>query len=429
MKKAALLKKSVTFYITKHPHTRSNAGVLICAYLIFVLNYTVEQAYRPFIGIKPAFIPFRDAAFAINTYPITVLDCARAMYKAVSLGHFNYKEFNVQSFTNMSQLQNGDFSWIIPNKFIAFSGPIANKKREISAGVYTLNPEEYIPLFRKLGVKCIIRFNSKCYDKSVYTSAGIKHVDLYYEDGGNPTENILQSFLQICESEKGAFAVHCKAGLGRTGTNIAAYMIKHYNYSAKETIAWCRICRPGSVVGPQQQFLSSIEEKLKREGEQFRAFQTQVQNQNLPHDLRRDHSNNSASTSTTNSSFSLSLKEDNRSLTPPLVLSNGVSSNVHNVHKKQTNNLFKSIVSKDKQSARPSTSSSDLRVNSSKDNMKKDDLSSLFSNSVKIESSSSSVRASDANNKGQSSPKSSLVGGWSRSPERPSTSQTLSRRR
>ena len=107
------------------------------------------------------------------------------MHKAVSLGHFNYKEFNLQAFTSMSQLQNGDFSWIIPNKFIAFSGPIANKKREISSGVYTLNPEEYIPLFRKLGVKCIIRFNSKCYDRTIYTAAGIKHVDLYYEDGGN----------------------------------------------------------------------------------------------------------------------------------------------------------------------------------------------------------------------------------------------------
>ena len=49
-----------------------------------------------------------------------------------------------------------------------------------------------------------------------------------------------QQFLQLCENEKGAIAVHCKAGLGRTGTNIAAYMMKHYGYSARETIAWCR---------------------------------------------------------------------------------------------------------------------------------------------------------------------------------------------
>ena len=104
----------------------------------------------------------------------------------------------------------------------------------------------------------------------MFTTAGIRHVDLYYEDGGNPTDAILQAFLQLCEHEKGAIAVHCKAGLGRTGTNIAAYMIKHYGYSAREATAWHRICRPGSVVGPQQHYLCSKEEQLKVEGQAYR---------------------------------------------------------------------------------------------------------------------------------------------------------------
>lgn len=79
-----------------------------------------------------------------------------------------------------------------------------------------------------------------------------------------------QAFLQICEQERGAIAVHCKAGLGRTGTNIAAYMMKHYGYTAKETIAWCRLCRPGSVVGPQQQYLATIEQRMFKEGAMYR---------------------------------------------------------------------------------------------------------------------------------------------------------------
>lgn len=32
-------------------------------------------------------------------------------------------------------------------------------------------------------------------------------------------------------------------------------MMKHYNLTAAETIAWIRICRPGSIIGPQQNFV------------------------------------------------------------------------------------------------------------------------------------------------------------------------------
>ena len=253
-----------------HPHRRSNAAVLLLAYLIFVLEFSAEEAYGPFIGIEPPFIPFRDAAFAINTFPLTVLDCARAFYRVQSLGHFRFKDFSLPTFRRLVALENGDISWIIPGKFIAFSGPI-NKRRQIRPGVNTLLPEEYVPVFKSLGVTCIVRFNSKCYDRNIYLAAKIRHVDLFYEDGANPPESILQSFLQLCEGESGVIAVHCKAGLGRTGTNIAAYMIKHYGYTAKESTAWCRVCRPGSVVGPQQQYLMSVEPRLRAEGELFRV--------------------------------------------------------------------------------------------------------------------------------------------------------------
>lgn len=127
-----------------------------------------------------------------------------------------------------------------------------------------------MPIFKSLNVTCVVRFNDKLYDRKVFLNNSIRHVDLYYEDGGNPTEQILQAFLQVCEQEKGAIAVHCKAGLGRTGTNIAAYMMKHYQYTAKEAIAWCRICRPGSIVGPQQQYLMSIEARMFQEDAKYR---------------------------------------------------------------------------------------------------------------------------------------------------------------
>lgn len=46
--------------------------------------------------------------------------------------------------------------------------------------------------------------------------------------------------------------------------------MKHYGYTAAESIALCRICRPGSIVGPQQQFLHDLEYRMKNEGNQYR---------------------------------------------------------------------------------------------------------------------------------------------------------------
>ncbi len=154
------------------------------------------------------------------------------------------------------------------NKFLAFAGP-QWKKTVTREGCYTLTAGHYIPYFKSRNVGLVVRLNKAMYDENEFKQQGIDHFEQYYTDGSCPTLPMLRTILEAFESvdkDKG-IAVHCKAGLGRTGTCIGAYMMKHYKFTAKEAIGWMRICRPGMVIGPQQHFLEDIEQQMWYEGE------------------------------------------------------------------------------------------------------------------------------------------------------------------
>ncbi|KAK2187514.1 hypothetical protein NP493_163g03029 [Ridgeia piscesae] len=155
--------------------------------------------------------------------------------------------------------------------FLAFCGP--HPKSKIECGYPLHAPEAYFPYFRKHNVTTIVRLNKKIYDARRFSDAGFDHIDMFFIDGSTPSDSILLRFLEIAENSKGAIAIHCKAGLGRTGTLIGAYMMKHYKFTAAEAIAWIRVCRPGSIIGPQQNYMQEKQAWLWMQGDLYRAKQ------------------------------------------------------------------------------------------------------------------------------------------------------------
>nr|CAI5831508.1 unnamed protein product [Callosobruchus analis] len=258
--------KKIVHYTCIDVEKRVNAAFLIGSYAIIYLNFEPEQAYEVLNHDSTKdYLKFRDASIG-EPYTLSLLDCLRAIKKALHFGFFNFDNFDFMEYEHYERVENGDFNWILPDKFIAFCGP--HDESSLDRGTHS--PETYFAYFRRHKVTTVVRLNKKAYDANKFVQAGFDHKDLYFVDGGTPNDRILQHFISICENAKGAIAVHCKAGLGRTGSLIACYIMKHYKFTAEEAIAWIRICRPGSIIGHQQHWLQVKQKQMWEAGEVYR---------------------------------------------------------------------------------------------------------------------------------------------------------------
>ena len=143
------------------------------------------------------------------------------------------------------------FSWLIENKLAGSAIPTSID--EVQWAI-------------EQGVKSIVTIREDPLDNDWVKDVNYLHVSS--NDMGVPEFADLTfavDFIHRRITNNEPVMVHCLAGLGRTGTILACYLIKYQKMSANEATEKVRKERPGSIQSyPQEEIIFRFEKFLKR---------------------------------------------------------------------------------------------------------------------------------------------------------------------
>lgn len=124
--------------------------------------------------------------------------------------------------------------------------------------------EEELTWLRRQGVELLVSLTEEPPPRRWVNTAGLLLVHVPVTDLEAPTQVQLDkciSTITKAHRQGRGVAIHCAAGLGRTGTILAAYFV-HQGRSARDALAHVRRLRPGSVETAEQE--EAVEEYARR---------------------------------------------------------------------------------------------------------------------------------------------------------------------
>lgn len=127
-------------------------------------------------------------------------------------------------------------SWILTGRLLAMSYP----------------SEADFRILRDMGISAVISLTDE--GRGDGTAGGLDRHHFQYPDMTAPTDDLVDDFVATVDEyffNNRAVAVHCQAGLGRTGTLIACYLV-HLGMQAEEAIKHVRNRRKGSIQTREQ---------------------------------------------------------------------------------------------------------------------------------------------------------------------------------
>ena len=159
------------------------------------------------------------------------------------------------------------FRWQIENKLAGMGRPLISRK-DVAA---VCGDVEFL---RDKGVTAIVSLTEMPLDAQALGEWGFEYRHFPVPDGSYPAVSAMQEIVQtICKLTDDGLrvAVHCAAGLGRTGTVLALCLV-HGGMSAREAIRAVREREPMAIENVrQEEAISEYEsflQKAQRRGKQ-----------------------------------------------------------------------------------------------------------------------------------------------------------------